>query len=111
MDAHEFIVWTRLVAAAVELARDGLGESVGDERTLARAAHSGNRSQSAEGNPEIDIPQIVLSAAEDLQITLRGTRFDRHSSHFVESDGWRGVIRDRIGNRSAFHGDDDLFAI
>ena len=70
LDALDAVVHTRLVAGPVERFGEGAIEDVVDERRLAGPADAGNGGQHAEGNPDVDVLQVVRTRATDDQFAL-----------------------------------------
>ena len=81
LDAFDAIVWTGLVARAVERARKRAVQNVVDERRLSRPADAGDRGQHAERNPDVDVLQIVRprAANDELALHRRAPSFRRRN--------------------------------
>src|SRR5262245_22217647 len=59
------LVAARSALAAVQVAQQGLGENVVDQRALAGAGDASHANERAQGNRDIDFLEIVVRGADD----------------------------------------------
>ena len=65
-------VRARPAARAVQAVGDGLVEHLVDERRLARARHARHAREHAQRHVHVDVPEVVLRGAEDLDVARWG---------------------------------------
>ena len=75
LDAVERLVLAGLDLRAVELALERGEEGLVDERGLARAGDAGDADEAAERDADVDVLEVVLAAALELEAVL--VRVDR----------------------------------
>ena len=76
--ALERPVRTRLGPAAPEPAHQGAVEDVVHQGRLAGAGHAGDRGQDAQGDPHVEVAQVVGAGAQDGERPLGGPAHRRH---------------------------------
>ncbi len=67
LDAEDLLVFANRAARVVQGARERWEENAVDQRGLARAAHAGDRQERAERKPDVQVLEVVLARASDLE--------------------------------------------
>ena len=71
LEALDALVRARPHPRAVELVGDGLVEDLVDQRGLARARHARDRAEDAQRHLDVDVLEVVLGRAHDLDVAGR----------------------------------------
>ncbi len=84
----------RRALRSIKIARQGLAQNVGDERALARAAHSRHADEQPQGERDVDAFEVVMAGAPDRQVpairclTHRRNRDRRPASQVSAGEAW-----------------------